>query len=164
MRYVYAPIAVIIGSVALSVGLSRHDRNIALVGFYAWQLFHFQKQNVGLASLIASADRVPAPNGFERRAIITLGLLGSLAIIFNPRIVQLLPTWTEPGIISALIDISFAFVALTGLLFWFRRPREQRSVATSLMYMTAVVYVGPVFWFSNPYRCKHASKPATLKP
>jgi hypothetical protein len=152
VRYIWAPLVILPTAVLLALLLSNQLRSVALVGFFAWQLFHFQKQNVGLASLMSGIDHVPAPKGLERQVLVWLGLIGSAAIVANPHLVQVFPGWTESHLIFNILRWTFAAVALAGLAQWFRRPRAERRVRSTSMYFLSLAYITPIFLFSNPYR------------
>ena len=60
-----------------------------LLPYFAWQFFHYQKQNAGLAALAASASRVPSVRPAERRALLVAGGAGIAGLVAHPGLLQL---------------------------------------------------------------------------
>ena len=77
LRYFVAPALLIIGSAA-AFQLVPSARGYLLAVFFSWQLWHYQKQNVGLLSFVA-AGTVSGPSSiWERRTLMTAAVAGIL--------------------------------------------------------------------------------------
>lgn len=59
-RYVVAPVALILGTAFAAALVPYKQLQWALLAFLAWQFFHFQKQNLGMAAL-AGLLSAPGP-------------------------------------------------------------------------------------------------------
>jgi hypothetical protein len=82
LRYLILPCLLIAGGAATFQFAPAGTRGYLLVAFFCWQLWHYQKQNLGLLSFIAAGtDGVPV-SAWERR---TLGLsaLAGIAGFFS---------------------------------------------------------------------------------
>src|SRR5262249_57940533 len=55
-----------------------------LLAYFGWQLFHYQKQNIGMAALAASGRRVQGLRPAERWPLMTTGLSGIASLIVRP--------------------------------------------------------------------------------
>ena len=60
-RYLAAPAVLVGAGAATAALLGAHRLTYVLLAFFAWQFFHFQKQNLGVAALAARARATPAP-------------------------------------------------------------------------------------------------------
>ena len=56
-RLVLLPAALILATAVLAAALSPATMAWFLLPYYAWQFFHFQKQNLGMAALAASVRK-----------------------------------------------------------------------------------------------------------
>ena len=89
VRLVLLPVALILATAAAAAVVRPATLAWALLPYYAWQFFHFQKQNLGLAALAASSRRVASLRPAERRAIMTAGYAGIAGLIAHPGLLQL---------------------------------------------------------------------------
>jgi len=94
-RYLIAPAALLVATIAACLVLPSHAMSLPLLGFFAWQLWHYQKQNLGLASLAAASARLPALE--QRRAALhrCLRRRRRARIVARPSTLQLV-SW-RPG-------------------------------------------------------------------
>jgi hypothetical protein len=77
-RYLIAPGALIAGGAVLFHFIDPAQRGYLLIGFFGWQLWHYQKQNLGLVSFVAAGtDRVPL-SAWERRTLALSAIAGIL--------------------------------------------------------------------------------------
>jgi hypothetical protein len=147
-RYVYAP-AALIAVTAVTAMLVPTDRfTWLLLGFFAWQFFHFQKQNLGMAALAGVSSGSGSVTALERRALIATGCAGTAGLVVHPHLLQLsidpqLP-WAFP-----LCATGFAAAALVGAAAMARRRR--RSAGSVTVYLSSLLFFLPVFVFGNPY-------------
>ena len=60
-----------IAGAAAAVTLTPASMTWLLLPFFAWQFFHFAKQNLGMTALAAKTAGAPPLQAAERRALIT---------------------------------------------------------------------------------------------
>ena len=75
-RYVWIPAGLVVAGAVTAAVLSPAAMAWLLLAYFAWQFFHFQKQNLGLAALAASVHRVRPLGRAERRALMGAGGAG----------------------------------------------------------------------------------------
>jgi hypothetical protein len=78
-RYLVVPAALIAGSAMAFELLPAPLRGWLLLGFLAWQLWHYQKQNVGLLSFVAAGTASGPLSVWERRTL----MLSAIAAILG---------------------------------------------------------------------------------
>jgi hypothetical protein len=117
-----------------------------LLPFFAWQFFHFAKQNLGMAALAATAPLSRA----ERRAIVASGWAGAAGLMARPALLQLA---VDPrlGKLFPVAAAAFGTAAVTGTVLLSRRTRAARPAGSCVMYLMAVWFSLPVFVFASPY-------------
>jgi len=150
-RLVLLPAALVLASAAADAVLPPATLAWGLLPYYAWQFFHFQKQNLGLAALAASSRRAASLRPAERRAIMTAGYAGIAGLIVHPGLLQLrigLPGLT--GLYPAAATV-FAGAAGAGLAAAARRPVGDRSLCFCVVYLISLGFFLPVFAFGSPY-------------
>src|SRR5262249_22780552 len=87
-RYISVPLA-LIAATAVAAAFVPPGRFIwALLAFFGWQFYHFQKQNLGMAALAATATGAGSLGRAERRAIIVTGLGGIAGLLAHPELLQ----------------------------------------------------------------------------
>ncbi|MFL6108696.1 MAG: hypothetical protein ACJ72L_17190 [Marmoricola sp.] len=147
-RYLMVPLLLIAGAAVVSSVLSSAAMTWVLLAFFAWQFFHFQKQNLGVAALAARSSAAPALTVLERRAITAAGIGGIMALMGRPALLNL-----EPGHrFGALFGLGTGvFVAASVVGVGALVVRTQRSPEFVLVYLISLVFFLPVFLFSSPY-------------
>jgi hypothetical protein len=122
-----------------------------LLPYYAWQFFHFQKQNLGLAALAASSRRIASLRPAERRAIMTAGYAGIAGLIAHPGLLQLrtgLPGLSRLYPAAAAV---FAGAVAAGVAAVARRPGGDGPFGFRVVYLISLGFFLPVFVFRSPY-------------
>jgi hypothetical protein len=149
-RYLWVPLALITGASVAAALLPPAVLNGLLLPYFGWQFFHYQKQNLGLAALAASAYRVAGLRRAERRVLLAAGLAGIAGLAARPRLLQL-PV--RPGLAAAwpLAAALFAAAVVAGLVLLARRPAGQRPPGFCAAYISALAFSLPVFLFGSPY-------------
>ena len=89
VRLLLAPVLLIFGSAALACALPARSFSWFLLVFFAWQFFHFQKQNLGMVALTASAQGAGPLRSADRRAISLAGVCGILGLLAHPTLLDL---------------------------------------------------------------------------
>lgn len=157
-RYLWAPLLLILGS-ALAVAMMPVNLLTGLLlAFFAWQFFHFQKQNLGLAALAARAEGVGSLSSLERRCLIGAGLGGIAALVGHPRLLQIDQHTFVPAGLRTVLSWLFILGAATfigavavGIVALLRRPLRTRPVSFVVVYIISLFFFLPVFLFQSPY-------------
>lgn len=121
-----------------------------LLPYFAWQFFHFQKQNLGLAALAATSCGAPSLTRAERRAIVAAGCAGIAGLLAHPALLQVA---VNPGLGAAfpVAGIAFGVAVAGGLALFRRRPPAARPAGLAVTYVMALVFFLPMFTFASPY-------------
>lgn len=149
-RYVWWPLALIAGAGAIAALVPRSVLDWLLLPYFSWQFFHYQKQNLGIAALAATARRITPLRRVERRALTGAGVAGIAGLLARPSLLQV-PVRAILAPVFPLAAIAFvAFVALgAGCLV--RRSPAQRPAGFCACYILSIVFSLPVFVFNSPY-------------
>jgi hypothetical protein len=153
-RYVAAPLALVAAGGVVAVVVSTHDLAVALLGYFGWQFFHYQKQNLGLAAVTASSLGRASPTLSERNAILATGWAGIAALMLRPSTLQL-PLHPHvgwyPALPLAVTDAGMVAGVVAGLVALARRPAEDRPLGFCAVYLLGLGFPLPIFVFSSPY-------------
>jgi hypothetical protein len=149
-RYLWIPLALIAVAGVLAGFLAPAAMEWCLLLYFAWQFFHYQKQNLGMAALAASAHRLEPLARSERRALVAAGMAGVAGLLSRPGLLQLT---VRPGLrfVFPLAMIAFAVAVICGALRLTRRPARQRPAGFCAVYLSSLGFSLPVFLFSSPY-------------
>ncbi|WP_152627991.1 hypothetical protein [Streptacidiphilus neutrinimicus] len=150
-RYVAAPIGLVAGMTVLGALVPPKPFALLLLAFFAWQFFHFQKQNLGLAALASAAYGTGPLRPGERLAVTAAGVFGILGLLCHPALLQL--TGSVPRL-TALFPFAAALFAASvgyGVVQLLRRRPEQRPWQVAVLFGTALGFFLPVFLFDSPY-------------
>ena len=180
VRCLWVPCGLVVIAGVAAAAISPSLFQWLLLPYFGWQLFHYQKQNVGMAALAASAGRVRALLPAERWPLVLAGWSGTAALIVRPALLGLRLRPVGPGsltlghgplgpatgdsvasaqsglsplanVIFLLAGASFAAVAAAGNAALARRPRAQRPVGFCAGYLTCLLFFCPAFVFGSPY-------------
>ena len=149
-RFIRVPVLLMIAGAAAAVTLTPAAMTWLLLPFFAWQFFHFAKQNLGMTALAAKAAGAPPLQAAERRALIASGLAGICALMARPALLQLR---VDPRL-GALFPLSAAAMAgavAAGVILLARRAPAQRPRGFCVMYLMGLFFSVPVFVFASPY-------------
>ena len=149
-RFIRVPMLLMIAGAAAAVTLTPAAMTWLLLPFFAWQFFHFAKQNLGMTALAAKTAGAPPLQAAERRALIASGLAGICALMARPALLQLR---VDPGL-GALFPLSAAATAgavAAGVILLARRAPAQRPRGFCVMYLMGLFFSVPVFVFASPY-------------
>jgi hypothetical protein len=134
VHYFVVPGSVLLLSIVL-FSVSRGKVTLYLLtGFLLWQIFHFAKQNLGVASFWLKARRMPGLSTNERRLIRATFFIGAIGIL---RAVEIMPH-ADPylhiaGCIAVALGLIFAYV-----------PNDNRR---TLMLVCVVMFFSPTVLF-----------------
>ena len=149
-RYVWAPVGLIGASAITAALVTPSALAWLLLPYFAWQFFHFQKQNLGMAALAASSYGLSSLRKGERRLIMLAGLAGIVGLMTRPALLQLR---VDPGF-GALFwsaALVFAIAVAIGLGLLALRAPQDRPAEFCAVYVTSLVFSLPVFLFRSPY-------------
>jgi hypothetical protein len=149
-RYVWVPVALVAGLAATVPLLSTGALTVTLLAFFAWQFFHFQKQNLGVAALAARASGAGVLTQRERRALVMAGVGGITGLVGHPTLLQL-TTHRHSDLVFDLGAVVFLAAALLGITGLLNRPAASRPPGFALLYLSGLLFFLPVFVFSSPY-------------
>jgi hypothetical protein len=149
-RYVWIPIGLVATAAVTAAVVSPAILAWPLLGYFGWQFFHFQKQNMGMAALAATSHGVMALTSGERRALTGTGTAGIAALVAHP---GLLPLPVDPriGAVFGLAGVGFVIGVGGGLVALRRRPAPERPVGFCVVYLLALFFSLPIFVFRSPY-------------
>jgi hypothetical protein len=150
LRYVWIPAGLILAGAVTAALLSPTAMTWLLLPYFGWQFFHFQKQNLGMAALAASARSVSPLRPVERRALLAAGGSGIIGLVARPGLLQL---GARPGTgdLFPVAVLLFVVSAGSGLAALSRRPAADRPPAFAAMYLMALLFSVPIFVFRSPY-------------
>jgi hypothetical protein len=149
-RYICAPLGLIAGAGVIAAALPPADLEFWLLPFFGWQFFHYQKQNLGLAALAASAQRVRPLRPGERRPLLISGLAGIAGLLARPGLLHLtVRLGMEP--LRPAAAVVFAAAVAAGLAAVARRPAAERPAGFCVTYLISLVFSLPIFVFGSPY-------------
>ncbi|HSR85392.1 MAG TPA: hypothetical protein VLM11_14550 [Streptosporangiaceae bacterium] len=149
-RYVWWPVALIAGAVAVAVLLPRSVLDWLLLPYFGWQFFHYQKQNLGIAALAAASRRIKPLRRTDRWALTGAGLAGIAGLLARPGLLQVPVRPILAPVFPVAATAFAAFVALGAGCLAARRP-GQRPPGFCACYAVALIFSLPVFVFSSPY-------------
>jgi hypothetical protein len=147
-RFVLAPIALILTAAVAAAVIPPAAAAWCLLPYYAWQFFHFQKQNLGMAALAAASRRLAPLHPVERRAVLAAGCAGIAGLLAHPSLLGLRISaglgWMYPAAAAA-----FAAAVGTGAIALVRRRGE--GVTFKIVYLSSLCFFAPAFAFRSPY-------------
>lgn len=150
LRYRVVPIALILASAVVAAALPPEDLDWLLLPFFAWQFFHFQKQNLGLAALAAASRGLPSLRPGERRAIVAAGAAGTCGLMAHPALLQL-KVYPRLGTLFPLAALAFGVAVFAGVVLLLRRTPADRPTGFCVVYLMTLLFSLPVFVFASPY-------------
>ena len=150
LRYVWIPAGLVVTGAVIAAAASPAALAWLLLAYFAWQFFHFQKQNLGMAALAASVHRVRPLRRAERRALMGAGAAGILGLLAHPGLLQL-RVRPAAGELFTLAALLFAVAAGSGVVALVRRPAADRPAGFCAMYLMALLFSLPIFAFRSPY-------------
>ena len=150
-RYVRVPVGLVIGTATLTSALSPNATTWLLLAFFAWQFFHFQKQNLGIAALACAAGSAGRLTVWERRALIGTGVGGIAALIGHPELLQLHHIGVSLRALFVVGGCLFSISAAVGVTALIRRPVSGRPTAFTIIYLSSLLFFTPVWLFGSPY-------------
>jgi hypothetical protein len=149
-RCLWLPLAMVAVAALAAAALPPAAFGWLLLPYFCWQFFHYAKQNVGMASLAASAQRVRPLQPAERRALIAAGLAAVVALAARPDLLGL-HIDPFPGDLFPVAAAGYAAAVLSGLIAIARRASADRPAGFAITYLTSLLFCLPAFVFASPY-------------
>ncbi len=150
-RYVWAPVGLVAGGILLSATVSPRVMAWAVLLLLAWQLHHFQKQNLGQVALVGASLGLGSLRRGERAAICTTGAAGIGGVCAHPALLQLDVRPPLGGYLALLATALLVVGVARGTLALTKRPRSDRPPKFCVMYALALLFPLPIFLFTSPY-------------
>jgi hypothetical protein len=123
----------------------------AVLLLLAWQLHHFQKQNLGQVALVGASLGLGSLRRGERTAICTTGAAGVGGVCAHPALLQLNVRPPLGGNFALLATALLVVGVARGILALTKRPRSDRPPKFCVMYALALLFPLPIFVFTSPY-------------
>jgi hypothetical protein len=150
-RYRFTPVGLVVIGATVAATMTPRHLELALLGYFGWQFFHYQKQNLGLAALAASSLRVASLTRVERRCMLTSGVIGSTGLLLRPDLLQLTHLGWHSVTAFHLATLSFAVSGLVGAGVLTRRTDRDRPAGLCVVYLMGLYFPLPIFVFASPY-------------
>jgi hypothetical protein len=150
LRCLWVPVGLVGLGVTAAAAASPGTFSWLLMPFFGWQLWHYQKQNIGVTALAAAAERVPPLVPAERRPLLVAGVSAIAALAARPGLLGLRVTHVADAIFP-LAGLAYAIAVAAGLAVILRRPRARRPAGFCAAYLVSLFFVLPVFCWSSPY-------------
>ena len=149
-RFIWAPFGLVVSAAFVAAATAPATMRWIVLLFFAWQFWHFQKQNVGMVALAASAYGVVSPRPAERRAVMVAGAAGIVGLLARPGLLQL-PLRSPIGALFVPALVVFAAAVGWGVAALARRPAPERPLGFVATLTSSLVFVAPIFAFGAPY-------------
>jgi len=146
-RLVALPAALALGAVGLAVAVPHHWLVWLLLAFFAWQFHHFQRQNLGLVTLVAAMWGAGGASPAERRAVAVAGWCGVAGLVTRPVLLGLGGVAPPPWLPAVAVGLGGATVAGCAVATVVAAHRDHRPAVVAGAAVTAVLFVAPVFVF-----------------
>jgi hypothetical protein len=147
-RYFVVPAALVVGCAIAAMFLDTTQLAWVLLAFFAWQFFHFQKQNLGVAALAARAQHTAGLSVQERRALVVAGIGGIVGLLGHPALLQIAGARTFDWLFYAGAAV-FSIGVVLGIGAVLRRTSRDPVFVT--VYAVSLLFFLPVWLFTSPY-------------
>jgi len=150
VRCLWVPAALVMLGAAAAAAVGPAAFRWLLVPYFGWQFWHYQKQNIGVTALAASAQRRAPLRPAERRPLLLGGASAVAALAARPGLLGLAVTPVAHALFP-LAEAAYAVAVAAGLAAIARRPRADRTAGFCATYLVSLFFVLPVFCFASPY-------------
>jgi len=155
VRCLLVPIGLVVIAGAAAAAISPARFQWLLLPYFGWQFHHYQKQNIGMASLAASAQRAGALLPAERWPLRMAGWAGIAALVARPGLLGLRvqPLGHAPLVHGVFLvsAATYAIAVSAGVAVIARRPRALLPAGFCATYLTCLLFYLPAFAFGSPY-------------
>jgi hypothetical protein len=143
VRYVVIPALVVVTTTVSSLNGALFP--YVLAAYYSWQLWHYQKQNVGLLSFIAAGTNKVPVSVWERRALmlawVPAGIVPPLKILLPVQLFHEVHPWGLLAYGPVVVAFCVAVARTSDL--------RTNLVRLTFLFSGAAFFV-PIYVFSNP--------------
>lgn len=150
-RYLLMPVALLVMTATACVILPTPELSLLLLPFFGWQLWHYQKQNLGLAALAMTAARLPSLSLLERCCITASGLAGVLALVAHPDVLQIVSWRPAPDVAHATFILAAVLLSASLVSGCASMTRRGTTTAAAAVYLLAVAFPLPLVVARSPY-------------
>lgn len=148
LRYFVVPFALVSGSAAAFYFLPVSVAYYIVAGFVCWQLWHYQKQNVGLLSFIAAGTGKVPLSTWERRTLMLSAIAGILGF-FD---VNQAPPVSLSNLFEPLHHVGLGLYLLVPIAFGIalvRCPALRTNKLRLAFFGLGTLFFAPTFLFSD---------------
>src|SRR5262245_7673067 len=148
LRYAVVPVALVVGCASAFWFLDRSVSVYLLIPFFSWQLWHYQKQNVGLLSFVVAGTGASPLSVWERRTLTLAAVGGMLGLfhLFNDGVLGLSAQFERLyrfGLaVYTLLPIPFGIALL-------RTPELRTNALRLSFFLFGTLFFLPTFMFSD---------------
>lgn len=146
-RLVVLPAAAMVGSAAVALGVPHHLFEVLLLVFFAWQFFHFERQNLGLVSLVARKWAAPPLTRPERELIAVACCCGIGALLGRPQLLGVSTIVVPASLSTAVVHTAEVGLVTCAVATAVAVRPARRPIPVTLAQITAVTFMAPVFIF-----------------
>lgn len=151
-RMVLLPAAAVAGCALLAAALPARWLSLLLLGIFAWQFDHFQRQNLGIVALTARQARIPGPGPRERRSVRLASSAGIAALVTHPSLIGVTaPAFQAVRLTGLALSVALLTAAFATAAFSVAGRGGDRSTAFALTLGSAVLFPLPLLLGSSPY-------------
>jgi hypothetical protein len=148
-RYFIVPALLIAGCTLLFQFADKPLRGWTLAGFFAWQLWHYQKQNVGVLSFIAAGTGSGPLSAWERRTLATAAFAGILGF-FNLNKIGLGDWAAEFAALHQLGAVAYLAVPVLLVIAVVKTPALGASRLRLAFLVLGASFFLPTYLFDDP--------------
>ena len=150
LRCLWVPATLVVLGVTAAAAAGPATFSWLLMPFFGWQFWHYQKQNIGVTALAASAERAAPLLPAERQPLLLAGACAIAALAARPGLLGLRVTPVAHALFP-LAGLGYAVAVAAGLTVIVRRLRTRRTPGFCAAYLVSLFFVLPVFCLSSPY-------------
>jgi hypothetical protein len=144
-RYIYFPLALTVGAGLLVAFSSLTTQVYLFLFFWAWQAFHYGRQNLGIYSFASLAQKGSPPDKLEKAAIDLATLCGVLGTF------RILGAAIAPEYLRGTLDHLFQFgkfgylIVIIFSLFVYAKNFRRTTPLKSIFFWTLILFFLPIY-------------------
>lgn len=144
-RYIYFPLALTIGAGLVVAFSSFTTQAYLFLFFWAWQAFHYGRQNLGIYSFASLAQSSAPPDKLEKAAIDMATLCGVLGTF------RILGAEVAPEYLRGTLDNLFQFgkfgylIVIVFSLFVYAKNFRRTTPLKSIFFWTLILFFLPIY-------------------
>lgn len=147
-RYIYIPLILILGSGLLFVIANQVIQSFLFLAYWAWQTYHYGRQNVGIYSFASIAQKIQVSKS-ERLALelaTYCGILGTLKVLGT----GVVPVYLAPAVDLLYLVGFYGLIAVCifGTVAFLRNGGRSR-ILRGLFYFTLLLFFLPLYLSDN---------------